>query len=232
MTEQMFSDQALQEAARLVRDAMLSALPEPEECEHEFSDGFYAKMEKLIRKHRRRQSTHKWMMRVAAVFIAAIVGITSWLTVDVRARETLFEWVRTVYENFVEYRYTGEQTQAELPEYELTWLPDGFEKVDGIKNDIQKTEFYYNSETGDIIVFEYMKPHDGVWEKFLDSINNLQCEKVKVWKTEGDFYLGSEEKASNLVWKWEEYLFVVDSTLEKLVILDIAENIELVKPTK
>lgn len=43
-----FSDEELSKAAKLVREAMLSALPEPAECQREFSEGFQAKMDKLF----------------------------------------------------------------------------------------------------------------------------------------------------------------------------------------
>jgi len=49
ITEEIFSDELLQQAATELAAAINDSLPTPNECQHKFSDGFEEKMQSLIR---------------------------------------------------------------------------------------------------------------------------------------------------------------------------------------
>ena len=49
ITEEIFSDELLQQAATELAEAINDSLPTPNECQHKFSDGFEEKMQSLIR---------------------------------------------------------------------------------------------------------------------------------------------------------------------------------------
>lgn len=49
ITEEIFSDELLQQAATELATAINDSLPIPNECQHKFSDGFEEKMQSLIR---------------------------------------------------------------------------------------------------------------------------------------------------------------------------------------
>lgn len=49
ITEEIFSDELLQQAATELAAAINDSLPTPNECQHKFSDGFKEKMKSLIR---------------------------------------------------------------------------------------------------------------------------------------------------------------------------------------
>lgn len=49
----IFDDNDLKAAAQLVAGTMLGSLPSRAECEHEFSDDFTAKMDKLLHRQKR-----------------------------------------------------------------------------------------------------------------------------------------------------------------------------------
>ena len=49
ITEEIFSDELLQQAAAELATALNDSLPPPNECQHTFSDDFERKMQSLIR---------------------------------------------------------------------------------------------------------------------------------------------------------------------------------------
>lgn len=49
VTEEMFSNEVLQQAAAELAVALNDSLPAPNKCQHKFSDGFEEKMQSLIR---------------------------------------------------------------------------------------------------------------------------------------------------------------------------------------
>lgn len=102
------SDRALKEAAGAVVTSLLGALPEPEELAHDFSDGFEEKMRLVIAKEKRHSAFRKFGRRAAAVILAALVGMGAWLAVDQEARAMVSQWIRTVYESSVIYRYLAQ----------------------------------------------------------------------------------------------------------------------------
>ena len=48
ITEEIFNDELLQQAAAELATAINISLPPPNECQHRFSDGFEEKMQSLI----------------------------------------------------------------------------------------------------------------------------------------------------------------------------------------
>lgn len=104
--------------------SVLSACPE--ECRHVFSLSFEKKMRRLLRKQRH-PFAHRMLQRAAAIFLTALVGIGTWLAVDMQARAAFFRWCKEVYENQVIYRFYGEQ-RGQTDVYRPAWLPDGYEE--------------------------------------------------------------------------------------------------------
>ena len=91
----------------------------------------------------------------------------------------------------------------------------------------------------------YEKPEDAIqFECHLltDSMNiqinydnNLYHEKVRIYNLSGDYYAADETSQTNtLVWFDEtgQVVFILNSNLEKDVILHIAEGVALEDPTK
>lgn len=77
------------------------------EHRHKFSPQFEKRIKRMCR-----QANHpflyKSLQRVASIFLAILLGGTIWLTVDVEARAEFFGWVKSVYENYIVYRFEPE----------------------------------------------------------------------------------------------------------------------------
>ena len=69
-----FREDDLRQAARLVGQSMLDALPAPEECRHTFSPEFQARMAPLLARARRRERLAQGALVAALVLALAVVG--------------------------------------------------------------------------------------------------------------------------------------------------------------
>lgn len=235
MSQIVLSDEVLKQAAVSVRRAMLNALPTPGECEHEFSPAFQAKMKKLIAQFNLRRTVRKTMQRVAAFFLAALVGISAWLAVDAEARAAVFSWMREVYEEHIVYRFFGEPTTDTLPAYRITWLPEGYEEIDVYDGDEAYNAFY---QKGDDItsafVFEYFFMQDGFYTEMQIDETSYIHKIVDINGVQADFYQAlNPEETNNLIWIDENtsIVFKFNGFPEETVIVHIAKSILLEGPT-
>ncbi len=152
MSEIIITDRALESAAAEYREAMLAELPMPSECEHEFSAEYVKKRDELIRRTHRRSTIGRYMRNVAAIFIAVILGSGAFLGVNGEARADFLAWARSLYENSIIYRYSGESESAPLPYCELTWVPEDYELVIDDRYEDSLTMVYRNAN-GDSFIF-------------------------------------------------------------------------------
>lgn len=223
-----FDDAALQAAAAQTAASLLSSLPGPSACEHEFSEIFLKKTELLIQKHRRRTTARRVWQRVAAVFLILFLSAATWLSVDAHAREKLFQWTKETFENMFVYHIDGGNIDKEYCGYEPTWLPEGFTLADRDHSDEFGFDFYYyeNAETGQILVIDinFMKngamtitPQE-VGEPTYHDINGVQ----------GILYPPDENSTlwSLLLIDEEEFtVFIIEGNIPGQDILHIAQGI-------
>lgn len=161
-TDIRFGERELQAAAKLVAESMLEGLPDAAACGHDFSEGFRRKMEALLRRQRRRSVQHTVWRYAAAVLLTVTLTFGAVMAVSPQARAAVVQWVRTVYENSVVYRFFNPAPQGALPRYQLTWLPEGFTEADVFCDKEYYRAVYLNENTGQSIVFEYSFMDDGM----------------------------------------------------------------------
>lgn len=89
----MITDEMLKEAAGELENAMLAQMPDPKECQHDFSPRFERKMKKLIYRANH-PITASLGFRIAAVILAILLLGGSVLLASEDARAKLIGWVR------------------------------------------------------------------------------------------------------------------------------------------
>ena len=114
MSSVNFTEDALSKAAQSVRNAMLNSLPNPSDCEYEFSDEFQAKMESVSLRANYLYRKQRINLRIASIFAVILLTSSIWLTIDVEARGVVFNWIREAYENSIVYRFFGNDTKKEV----------------------------------------------------------------------------------------------------------------------
>lgn len=227
------SEDKLRNAVRIVAEAMLDSLPEPEACYHNVSPRFLAKMAPLLAKAKRREIVHQWITRTIAALLALVIGATSWLAVDTDARAAFFEWVQEVYEGSIVYRFFNDTAVVDqLPDYRPSWLPDGYVQTEVIEDDTVHAVIYENTANpNDSFIFDY--------QLYFDSMNlslqweNNECEilELQVNGKTAHFYRSLDGSITNdLIWVDENstIIFTLSGYLEQDVMLHIAESVNLV----
>ena len=227
----MITDDALRAAAKEASLALAEALTQGSKQQPPYvpSKSFTCKMSRLCRRERH-PVFYRTLQRVAAVFLALLLTGIGWLTVDAEARAATIAWFRSISQNSIVYRFLNPTPQQTLPDYTPTWLPDGFEEQEHHKDD-QHSSLYYVSDS-DFIVIEVNIYHNGTLLSLIGDHSGY--EEVKVGQFTALFVPASGNSSiNNLVWIDDQsrLIFSVDSTLEKSVILHIADSLELLQST-
>lgn len=153
-----FDDAALQAAATQTAESLLSSLPAPSACQHVFSELFLKKIERLRRRYSWRKAGRTAGRYAAAILLTASLTLGAIMAVSPQARAGIMQWVREKQENRIIYRFYKEQTQAPLPLYRPTWIPEGMKQEKYRYDKFSYFAFYYNNETeqGFSIDYSYM----------------------------------------------------------------------------
>ena len=70
--------------------------------------------------------------KIAVILLVFSLSLGSLMAVSPTVRAAVVRWVTEWYETHIVYRYSGEQITGEMPQYEITNLPEGQnQKCDG-----------------------------------------------------------------------------------------------------
>lgn len=221
----VITDEMLQAAAHEANRAMMDSLPNPSECEHEFSQNFKKKMRKLIHETRHPFRTIL-LQRIACIFMIVVVACSTWLTIDVQARTAFLNWIREEYENFFVYRQnkTEQSTEREM-DYCLSWLPDGFTLNDVYELAGSTIQTYKHDEKQQIF-FSYSK--NGDYVNYFVETSQATVLPVMIGEIEADFYRANDNNITNvLVWKSADgvTLFSISAFSEQDELIKMAEGV-------
>lgn len=227
-----FTDKELHAAAVSVRSAMLDSLPPPEDCEHTFSPEFEAKIARLKRRQKSREFHRQALRRVAAVFLAMLVGASAWLTVDTDARAGFFRWVRETYEDMTVYWFRGEPALDSLPTYRPTVVPEDWQEVAAEGDESIQSVLYISGENNEpCMIFAYYLMQENRAEQVIYTGTETN---VEVNGCPGVFYYTETPGETNtLLWFDEEQgiTFSISAFLPLYDIMHIAENVSLCNST-
>lgn len=217
----MITDEMLREALYEVNEALLNSLPPEDQCEYEFSPRFHRRMARLI--HRASHPhLYRTLNRAAGFLLALVLTGTVWLSVDARARDTFFGWLRETYETFFAYRYVGTaQEETEGRNYRPTELPGDWTELDRWTDESGGT-VVYTDENGNLNYFTYMASGSGP----LAVVETEEPTTVTVGQNLAEYYPSNEETESNtLIWTEDGTMFVLSAYLSQEQMIVIAESV-------
>lgn len=233
-TDIRFGERELQAAAKLVAESMLEGLPDAAACGHDFSEGFRRKMETLLRRQRRRSIRHTVWRYAAALLLTVTLTFGAVMAVSSQARAAVVQWVRTVYENSVVYRFFNPAPQGALPRYQLTWLPEGFTEADVFCDAEYYRAVYLNEDTGQSVVFEYSFMDDGMAIMVVPEGEHM-VEQIQINGYAAEYHQMQDATATNtlVIFDSENNIcLMVTANATRSDIFNIAEHIILDKMTK
>ncbi len=220
-----FTDDMLKEAVIKAGIYEIEALPTDDEIEHEFSNDFERKMERLIRRSKTRNLIGGMAFlrrRVVALIAAIIILFASAMSVSA-VRAAVFEFITEVYEKFTHIFFNESRSSQDAADgfaiYEPAYIPEGFKLV--------------NKNTDGLVLLEYEKENDFISysQQCLENVSiNINTEGVKLEELEfkglpAKYY--SNQGVQNLVWYDDKYMYTVSSTLDRDIVFKIAESVEI-----
>jgi len=224
-----FTEEELHIAAVSVRSAMLDSLPHPNDCVHTFSSEFEKKMNRLLRQQKSRELHRQAFRRVAAIFLAVLIGASAWLAVDTDARAAFVRWVRETYEDMTVYWFREDPVLDSLPIYRPTVVPDGWQEVSAVGDDTIQAVLYVDAENKDeygMIFSYYLLEASRNWQ----IIYTGTVTDVEVNGCPGEFYYTETPGETNtLLWFDEDQGigFSLSAFLSLSDTMHIAESISL-----
>mgnify|MGYP002650710744 FL=1 len=190
-------------------------------------------------KWERRRARPLWKnvaQKAAVILLVFSLSLGSLMAVSPTVRAAVVRWVTEWYETHVVYRFSGEQLSGEMPQYEITDLPEGYVEDERVDWPTYISIIYRkaNDENAPWIYLRYVYMQQG-------TVNNIGTEgadiiPVTVNGIEGQLYLARnpDESDSTITWidQDKNIAFIVDAALDADSILHIAESVSLAKTEK
>lgn len=229
-----------QKLDQLMRRVLLDVAAQYEQEENqtlEFhaSNRYQHEIRKMLRdplswaKRRGRPIWKKTLQRVAAVFLAVCIGFGGVMAISPTVRAAVIQWITEWYETHIVYRYSGEDIQGEMPQYEIAGLPEEYQETSRNIGPASVSIIYENEEH-DLICLDYTFMQDGAANLIVTE--GFQMENVLINEHEGTLFVPDDPKdMSSLTWidSEENIQFTLNASLPKNDILHIAEMVSLVK---
>lgn len=176
------------------------------------------------------------LQKVAMILLVFTLSLGSLMAVSPTVRAAVVRWVTEWYETHVVYRFSGEQIADEMPQYEVTDLPEGYAETERVEWPSYVSIIYQNvnDENASWIYLQYIYMQQGASSNF--GIENADIIPVTVNGLEGQLYLTRDTEGADSTITWivpdENMLFAVSAALNANDILHIAESVSLSKIEK
>lgn len=221
----MISEALLRQAVKAASDVLAADFPEAyEEPAHEFSPEYRRAIDGLIYKLGRKPF-YSTVKKVASVVLVISLLSCIWFGIGVEGRAVVFGWVKEKYETFFHYFFEGESSGPVTDaEYELGWVPEGYEFLTK-NNSNELTTIMYKNEIGQFLKFTYDKaPGDGEMYQ-LDE--NHMVDFVIVGDANAEVHLSIDGTIdSDIIWKNETgTLFVISAYESRETLVKLAQNV-------
>lgn len=186
----------------------------------------------------KRRMTPIWLnvIRTAAMIaIAVSITLGCLFAFNPSVRAVVKRWVLEVYEQYFVYKFNGERDSAEMQDYEIAELPDGYSEYKRNKYPGTVHVVYKNSK-GESIYLRYVSMENGHLSSF--TINEEIPHNVIVVNVngmEGEYWENSIPGEMNtLMWidQVANLQFILDANLPYMDIMHIGNSVSLCKDTK
>lgn len=226
------TDEMLYQHASEARDIWLDTLPKDDELsDHLYSAEFMASFDTMKAQEEKEQQKKKRrrpLRRVAAVFLAFLIGSGTWLGVDAEARAAFVSWFREFVGDSVVYSYVGEVPEKDITNYECAWLPEGVEAFEVDASDTSG-HVVYTSQDDDFAVFSYTYMHSGTALHLFPTEEELVHTEMQINGMHADFYEEPcEDYSCFIIWFDEEHqiFFDINSNMSQEDTIRMAESVQ------
>ena len=185
-------------------------------------------------KWERRRARPLWKnvaQKAAVILLVFSLSLGSLMAVSPTVRAAVVRWVTEWYETHIVYRYSGEQIIGEMPQYEITDLPEGYIEDERVNWPSYVSVVYQNKDTGKTIYLDCTFMQQGSASDYVT--DGVEVVPVTVNGLSGQLFLTDdwENKWNTITWIDAErnLQFEIDANVNRDVILHMAESVSLVK---
>ena len=232
MITRMLSDEELINATALVREAMVSSLPEPQVCTGEFSEQFEERIKKLKKTAERKAAWHRFAKGAVAAILFVVIGFSILFAFSTETRAAVVNWFKDTFNNQTTYWFSSREENV-LPKYALTWVPKNYEIIYDDSLPDSRTQIY---QLGDDIsasfAFSYYQAKDDSPLMIYTGDGTYDVELVDVNGYYGEFYKSHSADTSHaLVWLDEDNntVLTILSYMSKDDVLRLANSVQIVE---
>ena len=185
-------------------------------------------------KWERRRARPLWKnvaQKAAVILLVFSLSLGSLMAVSPTVRAAVVRWVTEWYETHIVYRYSGEQIIGEMPQYEITDLPEGYIEDERVNWPSYVSVVYQNKDTDKTIYLDCTFMQQGSASDYVT--DGVEVVPVTVNGLSGQLFLTDdwENKWNTITWIDAErnLQFEIDANVNRDVILHMAESVSLVK---
>ena len=185
-------------------------------------------------KWERRRARPLWKnvaQKAAVILLVFSLSLGSLMAVSPTVRAAVVRWVTEWCETHIVYRYSGEQITGEMPQYEITDLPEGYIEDERVNWPSYVSVVYQNKDTGKTIYLDCTYMQQGSASDYVT--DGVEVVPVTVNGLSGQLFLTDdwENKWNTITWIDAErnLQFEIDANVNRDVILHMAESVSLVK---
>lgn len=226
----MITEEMLRRAAARSSEEFTAQLEEGYDPQHphEFSPAFQSRMRRLTQR-----AAHPFMAaalrRVAAVFLAVLLGSSAWLATDAEARSAFIGWVTEVGEHSYLFHFEGNYAY-EPAEYRLGYVPDGYSVSETDYDEQNGGSILYRNGTDFYLLFDYLFASEGSGAGLYPRTDAAEI-PVEVNGMKGTYIQESDDAYSDAIFWFDEQgtMFTVLGHFNKDELLRIAESVEKIK---
>lgn len=188
--------------------------------------------------HRRTRPVWKRVLqRVAVILLVFTLSLGSLMAISPTVRAAVVRWAVEWYENHVTYRYSGNAIAQDMPQYEITALPEGY--VEDASLRIEWPNYisikYKSEELQNMILFDYIYMQQASVSDFVPGENTIIL-PITVNDLNGQLFLEADWENMRNVITWidpdSNLQFTLQANLSENDILHMAESVSLVKTEK
>ncbi|EQF22302.1 hypothetical protein QEW_4471 [Clostridioides difficile CD160] len=214
-----------------IEEKVLNELPGDEDINHIFSPEFETKMNKLIKKNKKRNENtyYKHFKKIVIILLIVLTGIITITTVNTEAfPENLMRIIKKIYKEFTDYNFINPNMEKTYSYKEPKYIPFGYKEVERVKEE-DYLVITYKDNLDDYIIYQTM-PMDR-------DIVSLNTEGATIENIEiNNYYAQYVEKGNTqqLLWDDKNNIYILSKELQtkkitkkdKMEFIKIAENIK------
>ena len=179
----------------------------------------------------------KTLRRVAVILLVFSLSLGGLMAASPTVRAAVIRWAVEWYENHITYRYSGDAIAQDMPQYEITALPEGY--IEDVSLRIEWPNYtsvkYKNEELQNMILFDYIYMQQASASDFVPGEDTMIL-PITVNDLNGQLFLEDDWETKRNVITWVDpgsnLQFTLQANLSETDILHMAESVSLVKPEK